>query len=134
MVDAQSAGDRGTEPLMISYEAHPQRTRAPLNINDEDLSFDSKEELQEREGITDMSFSLLCRIADSAALKLDYNAAPDWCTGHKLVWDWESRKDFAVDWRAKMHERFLKHCVPVNAMVNSVQLIFCSSLLTKRTH
>lgn len=109
VIDAQASGDRGTEPLIFSYETHVHTTPPPLNINDSDFAFDSNE-IQEREGITDVSFALVCNFADRAAVRLGFSAAPEWCSNDKLAWDWEMRKEFAIDWRKSMHDKFLKHC------------------------
>ena len=109
-LDGQSAADRGTEPLIFTYEADPHMTPEPLNINDEDLSLDSQADIQQRVGITDTTFSLLCRYADNAAAQLYFNPVPQWRMSDKLAYDWETRRNFALEFRQKMHDKFLRYC------------------------
>ncbi|TQV91571.1 Fungal specific transcription factor [Cordyceps javanica] len=62
MVDARASGDQGTD-LTILQDAFD--TRLPLNINDNDISVDTKVMPEEREGITDMTITQVsCGLVD----------------------------------------------------------------------
>ena len=56
-LDSHAAEDRGSNSLVASDSFS---TRFPANINDEDISLESSHEAKERQGLTDMSFSLSC--------------------------------------------------------------------------
>lgn len=56
LLDMRSAEEQGTE-LIISERIHD--TRLPLNVNDSDLDPDMTDFPEERQGATDMSFSLV---------------------------------------------------------------------------
>ena len=62
MLDLRSSEDQGTD-LTITLDMFD--TKIPLNINDADISPETKETPPEREGITDMSFTLIsCRTSE----------------------------------------------------------------------
>lgn len=62
MVDARASGDQGTDLTILEENFD---TRMPLNINDDDISVDSKVTPQEREGITDMTVTVVsCGMVD----------------------------------------------------------------------
>ena len=56
LLDVRSAEEQGTE-LIIAEKSHD--TRLPLNVNDSDLDPDMTDFPEERQGATDMSFSLI---------------------------------------------------------------------------
>lgn len=64
MLDARTSEDQGTD---LTIATNSFDTKVPLNINDADISFDSKEAPVERTGLTDMSFARVsigwCNIA-----------------------------------------------------------------------
>ena len=77
ILDYQSASDRGTEPLFTDYDRYSFSTPPPLNINDSEITPDTKGDLTDREGITDCSIPLVCRAADTMVLTLEFSASPE---------------------------------------------------------
>ncbi|OAA75923.1 Fungal specific transcription factor [Akanthomyces lecanii RCEF 1005] len=62
MIDARASGDQGTD-LTILQDGFD--TQLPLNINDNDISVDTKVMPEEREGITDMTITQVsCGLVD----------------------------------------------------------------------
>ncbi|KAM3550846.1 hypothetical protein MY1884_008037 [Beauveria asiatica] len=62
MIDARASGDQGTD-LTISEDGFD--TRLPLNINDDDLSVDTAVVPEARQGITDITITLVsCGLVD----------------------------------------------------------------------
>ena len=113
IVDGQAAGDRGTDPLIPSYTDRLHTTPPPHNINDDDMNPNDQVDYTSREEITDMSFSLVCRLADVAMLKLVFNNFDG-----ELAYDWETRRSFASEWRRTMHDQFLRHLNMTRLMVS----------------
>lgn len=68
-LDSHAADDRGSNPVVV---ANSFSTRLPLQIDDEDISLESVEEVKEREGYTDMTFALSCHEVLDAMRKLAY--------------------------------------------------------------
>ncbi|KAL9049177.1 MAG: hypothetical protein Q9162_007349 [Coniocarpon cinnabarinum] len=116
ILDTQTAGDRGTEPLIGAYTSHAFATPGPLNVNDSDFTFTSKGELHDHDGITDCTMARITLSADDAVTKLLFNVMPEGSTDNPFVYDWETRKQFAISWRSNMHEKYFKHCDPTKKL------------------
>ena len=68
-LDSHASDDRGSNPI-IAFNSFS--TRLPLHINDDDISFDSFEEVKERDSYTDMTFTLSCNEVLDGMIKLSY--------------------------------------------------------------
>ncbi|RYP64231.1 hypothetical protein DL771_008855 [Monosporascus sp. 5C6A] len=72
VLDIRGVGDRGSDPIVArgSYDA-----RLPLNLDDDDFGPDTPGPLAEREGPTDMTFSLCTAQCSGIVLYLNYMAS-----------------------------------------------------------
>ncbi|KAJ6117479.1 hypothetical protein N7512_007204 [Penicillium capsulatum] len=67
MIDVRASEDQGAE-YTISFDSFD--TKLPLNINNADIAPETKEMPDEREGLTDMSFTRVCIITSNATRKM----------------------------------------------------------------
>ncbi|RYP18681.1 hypothetical protein DL765_003816 [Monosporascus sp. GIB2] len=105
LLDLRSAEDQGTE-LTIVEGAHD--TRLPLNVNDSDLSPDMADFPQERQGVTDMSFSLVRFEVCDLARKMYTAASAISPNPHDLHPTGQEREDWIVEAYGRIEEKYLK--------------------------
>ena len=72
VLDMKAFEDRGTEPLLTGSSF---TTVMPLNVNDEDFSYDSRHPLKPRVGPTQMTLSLLTMDALSTSRKINFGTS-----------------------------------------------------------
>lgn len=106
-LDAHAADDRASNLLIA---ANSFSTKLPLNINDQDISFDSVEEMLDREGYTDMTFALSCYEVLDTLRKLVYTpesivhsseAGSQEVRGHSV--------DIVINLQRHIKEKYLRH-------------------------
>ena len=108
VLDTRSAEDHGADPSFTEafYDA-----RLPLNINDEDICPATKETPQERQGSTEMTFSLIRFELSAASRKMNFQAPGKFVAGLD-----ERQKTLAERERTieeihkRIEERYLQHC------------------------
>lgn len=107
LLDSHAADDRATNPVV---NADSFNTKLPLQINDEDLQFDSCEEQDEHQGFTDMTFSLICYEIVDTIRQLNY--VPVRKLGQSRSGpqeDWTQRVDAVTNVQRRMEEKYLRH-------------------------
>lgn len=106
-LDCHAAEDRASYPIVA---ANSFGTRLPLHINDEDIRLDSVEEVKEREGYTDMTFTLSCAEVLAAMRKLSYipaSAVGDSQTGSQEVRG--QSVEIVINMQRHVEEKYLRH-------------------------
>lgn len=106
-LDSHAADDRASN-LVIA--ANSFSTRLPLHINDEDIKFDSFEEVKERDSYTDMTFALSCNEVLDAMRKLSY--VPTSAVGHSQAGLQEVRSqsvDTVINVQRHIEKKYLRH-------------------------
>lgn len=104
LLDLRAAEDHGTDPMIddVMYD-----TRLPLNINDDDIDPDSKIPPPEREGCTDMTFSLIRCETTLVYRRLTY-VPPGMA---RLVPQTLEERDKIVErLNNRLNERYIRHC------------------------
>jgi hypothetical protein len=108
ILDSRAAEDQGADPTFTEafYDA-----RLPLNINDDDISPDTRETPKERQGTTEMTFCLI-RFELSAASRRVNFAGPGLANGgfgrpQKTV---EERAEMIEEIHKRMDEKYLQYC------------------------
>ncbi|KAI1079858.1 hypothetical protein F5B20DRAFT_542680 [Whalleya microplaca] len=83
VLDLQASFEQGSEPLI---ELDPKSSALPKNINDSEFDVDSTDEVQDRDGLTDMTFALVTYSAQLSGRLLNfYGKEAD-------TLDWEDRE------------------------------------------
>ena len=107
LLDSHAAEDRATNPVIF---ADSFSTRLPLQINDEDIRVDSHEEVEERQGFTDMTFSLICYEITDTTRQLNYvpvrNLGQCQFGFHE---NWTCRIDAVISLQRHIEENHLRH-------------------------
>ncbi|PGH17921.1 hypothetical protein AJ79_00820 [Helicocarpus griseus UAMH5409] len=107
LLDFQAAEDHGCDPFI--HEAFYD-TRIPLNINDDDISQDSKETPEEREGCTDLTFTLIRCEVTVTAKRLNYIAPSPACPKADFSLSIEQREKLVEDLNKRLEDRYVQHC------------------------
>ncbi|KAL1970706.1 hypothetical protein VTN77DRAFT_4350 [Rasamsonia byssochlamydoides] len=104
ILDLRAAEDHGTDPMIsdLIYD-----TRLPLNIDDDDISPDSKTPPPERVGFTDMTFSLIRCEVTLAYRRLTYVPPGTVCPAPQTL---EQRESVVEKLNARLNERYVRHC------------------------
>lgn len=106
-LDNHAANDRGSNPIVV---ANTFSTRLPLHINDEDICFDSTEEVKDRDGHTDMTFALICSEILDAMKKLSYIAESPLGVSRTDSQDVQGPSvDTVVNMQRHIEEKYLRH-------------------------
>jgi hypothetical protein len=106
ILDAHAADDRATNPVIY---ADSFNTTLPLRINDEDLHLDSNE-MEERQGFTDMTFCLVCHEIMDTIRQLNYVpirelSQPQRGSPERMP----QRIDAVINVQRRIEERHLRH-------------------------
>lgn len=106
-LDSHAAEDRATNPVVC---ADSFSTKLPLHINDEDLHVDSREEVQERQGFTDMTFCLICHEVMDTIGQLNYVPVKEFCQPQSVSQKkWPQRIDKIINVQRHIEDRYLRH-------------------------
>ena len=119
VLDVRSSEDRGAAPMIVSGTFD---TKMASNINDADLDPLSFNEIQEREGCTEMTF---CLITHEASHFFRRTALPSLDTGltNDLELVMEHKKAVTKEFRERLESKYLVHCdesVPIFWLCNRV--------------
>ena len=107
LLDSHAAEDRATNPVVY---ADSFSTKLPLQINDEDLHVDSCEEVEERQGFTDMTFCLICHEIMDTVRQLNYVPARELGQLQSGSQEkWTQRIDAVINLQRRIEERYLRH-------------------------
>ena len=107
LLDAHAASDRATNPVL---SADSFSTKLPLKINDEDLHVDSREEVEERQGFTDMTFCLICHEITGTERQLNFAPARELDQPRSGSQEkWTRRIDMVINLQRRLEERYLRH-------------------------
>ncbi|KAH8700425.1 fungal-specific transcription factor domain-containing protein [Talaromyces proteolyticus] len=103
ILDVRAAEDHGTDPMIndMMYD-----TRLPLNINDDDISPDSKTSPPEKVECTDMTFALIRCEVTLAYRRLTY-IPPGLQSVPSTV---EERESLIEKLHQRLNDRYIKHC------------------------
>lgn len=107
ILDIRAAEDHGADPSI--HEAFYD-TRLPLNINDEDISPDSKELPEDRIGCTELTFCLIRCEVTLAVRRLHYLPPNSTCRGTSESVSIEEREDLIEALNKRLEARYLKYC------------------------
>ena len=106
-LDSHAADDRASN-LVVA--ANSFSTKLPLHINDEDISFDSVEEVIDREGFTDMTFALSCHEVLDAMRKLSYIPASTVDSSEARSQEVQGHSvDNVINLQQHIKEKYLRH-------------------------
>lgn len=103
IVDVRTAEDHGTDP-MISETMYD--TKLPLNINDEDISPDSKTFPSERVGFTEMTFTLIRSQISIIYRRLNYTPPGQ----NSVATTLEQRKKTIEDLHDTLNDKYIRFC------------------------
>jgi len=107
LLDSHAADDRATNPVV---SADSFNTELPLQINDEDLQVDLRGELEDRQGFTDMTFSLICFEVVDTIRQLNYVPIRKLGQSRSGPQDyWTQRIDAVTNVQRRMEEKYLRH-------------------------
>lgn len=107
VLDSHAAEDRATNPVVFDDDFS---TRLPLNINDEDLHADSRKEVEERQGVTDMTFCLICHEITDTIRQLNYVPVKELGQPQRGTQEkWTQRVDAVINMHRHIEERYLRH-------------------------
>ncbi|KAK2806367.1 hypothetical protein FQN51_007411 [Onygenales sp. PD_10] len=107
LLDYRAAEDHGCDPFI--HEAFYD-TRIPLNINDADISPETKEPPSERVECTDLTFTLIrCEVAVTAR-RLSYISPNPACPKASFTLSLEEREKHVEDLNKRLEERYVQHC------------------------
>lgn len=128
LLDIRSAENHGTEPQIHEpfYD-----TRLPLNINDDDISPDSKELPEERVGCTDMTFTLVRAEITIALRRLNYAPTRGPCASRVAQQSIEDRENLIEELNKRLEERYVRHCdmnIPVQWVCATVARLIVAKL------
>lgn len=120
VLDIRACEDRGSFPLI---DHHLCSTKMPLNINDDDISPDSRIAPPERIGCTDVSFSRLCQEASMVAPKF-FSPVPADADDDEKRDHWQTQIQQEVErFKERLHEKFIIHInpsVPIQFVISQV--------------
>ncbi|MCJ1400147.1 hypothetical protein MMC11_003351 [Xylographa trunciseda] len=107
LLDSHAAQDRATNPVIY---ADSFNTRLPLQINDEDLHPDSYEDVEERQGFTDMTFSLICCEITDTVRQLNYVPIRELGEPQRDSQDrWNQRINAVINVQRRIEEKHLRY-------------------------
>lgn len=107
ILDMRAAEDHGLDPCIHEafYDA-----RLPLNINDEDISLDSKELPEDRIGCSEMTFFLIRCEVTLVVRRLHYIQPINKCPDGQVFMSTEQREDLIEALNKRLEERYLRYC------------------------
>ncbi|KAI9655223.1 MAG: hypothetical protein M1831_004933 [Alyxoria varia] len=108
VMDMQASHDRGSDPAI---QPNSFSTPEPLQMNDEDMSYEIRDRpIQPREGVTDTSFSTICRCSALTVTLLDHYPRGE--TGRpplEIEENWEKRKELALRLGRELEAKYSHH-------------------------
>ncbi|KAI9926865.1 hypothetical protein ASPWEDRAFT_72871 [Aspergillus wentii DTO 134E9] len=122
-LDTEASMDRASEPMIQAsmLESHP-----PANVNDSDIWFEMEGPVQESEGFTDMTFTLMTSKAQSASRLLNFSTF-----GQPAVQSMELRQQVVVDFQqtaSSLLEKYQADGVPFHWFTRQVAECINASL------
>lgn len=121
LLDIRAAEDHGADPTIIEplYD-----TRLPLNVNDADLTPEMTEVPAEREGCTEMTFSLIRFEVCVANRRLNYvPPGSKLCNEKAAALTIEDKEKLIEELHKRLEERYLRHCdmnIPMDWVCSTV--------------
>ena len=107
ILDLNAAMDRGSDPIIAATNS---TTPLPVNINDSDMSPDSRTPYRAREGFTDMTFGLMCQESTSLIRRLNYVPRGEAARQpSEIEGSWDRRKEMVHEYRKLIQEKYLRH-------------------------
>ena len=104
-LDTNAAADRASHPVIF---ANSFNTRLPMQINDEDINLNSCAEVEEREGFTDMTFTLSCNEIFDALRKLNHVPLREISQQQAAPQEtWSQRIDTVVQFQRSVEQKYL---------------------------
>ncbi|KAL1641233.1 hypothetical protein SLS58_006135 [Diplodia intermedia] len=126
VLDIRACEDRGSFPLIDHGLCS---TKMPLNINDNDITPDTRFAPPERTGCTDVSFSRLCQEASMAAPKF-FSPAPADVDDDQKRDQWQTQiQDEVERFKERLHDKFIMHVnpsIPIQFVISQVAQIVTS--------
>ena len=107
ILDSHAADDRATNPIIT---ADSFTTMLPLNVNDEDLHVDACEEVEERQGFTDMTFCLICLELTETLRQLNFIPVKQLDQPQKRSQEeWTQRTNSVIKVQRHLEDKYLRH-------------------------
>ena len=107
ILDSHAADDRATNPIIT---ADSFTTMLPLNVNDEDLHVNTWEEVEERQGFTDMTFCLICLELTETHRQLNFVPVKQLDQPQKRSQEeWTQRANAVTNVQRHLEEKYLSH-------------------------
>ena len=107
VLDSHAAEDRATNPIIT---ADSFSTVLPLNVNDEDLHIYTYEEVEERQGFTDMTFSMICLELTDTLRQLNYVSVKQLDQPQKGSQEkWDQRANAVIKVQRHLEDKYLRH-------------------------
>lgn len=109
ILDTRASEDHGCDPTIVEQAFD---TKMPLNINDVDISPDSKAFPPERQGCTDMSFCLIRFEVANTFRRINY-VPPGLsrnCQDRATAVTLRDKEKWITECHQRLEERYLKHC------------------------
>ncbi|WEW58877.1 hypothetical protein PRK78_004345 [Emydomyces testavorans] len=134
LLDFCSAEDHGCDSMIheASYDTLP-----PLNINDEDISPDSKEYPEERVGCTDVTFLLFrCDIV-MLARRLTHAPPSNSCKKYLASFSQRDREETVENLSKHLEHKYVQHCdmsVPIQWVCGTLSRLVVAKLLLMVHH
>ncbi|EEP76966.1 predicted protein [Uncinocarpus reesii 1704] len=121
--------DHGCDPMV---HEHSYDTRPPLNINDDDISPDSKEPPEERVGYTDMTF-LLFR-SDIVVVSRRFTNVPPSASCKRFVASisQKEREEMVENLSRQLEHKYVQHCdmsIPIQWVCGALSRLVVAKLL-----
>lgn len=124
VIDIRASEDQGTE-FTINKDSFD--TKIPLNINDSDLSPDTKHVPVEREGVTDMSLAIaMCELAH-VSMQLMTSSLQSGGLGL------DDQAQLLDHYRKKLEEGYFRYSIEPDDIINWVGIVVTRLVLSKLT-
>jgi hypothetical protein len=108
LLDTRAAEDHGADPSFTEafYDA-----RLPLNINDDDISPETKETPKERQGTTEMTFCLIRFELSAASRRMNFaGPGPTPCGFKRPQTTLEERERMIEETHKRIDALYLQYC------------------------
>lgn len=100
VLEVRASEDRGSSPMVLDYS-----TKMPSNINDEDLSPESAQEVTEHLGGTEMTFCLMCQEVSDVARRLYYVPY-----NNTRIIEQKDKEEMIKEVGERVESKYLAHC------------------------
>lgn len=128
-LDVRLSEDHGSDPGILE---HSFDTRIPLNIDDQDFQPDMPESTQDKQGVTDMTFSLIRFEVANTFRRLSY--CPPNPVSFKEKWpdfSIKEKEEWIEECHRSLEEKYLRHCdmtIPMHWVIGTVARLIMAKM------